>query len=99
MNKKEAIEILNKLVKTLYETEEFCLEHEKDAEKYINEVNKLIPDNRFTREVLLLLKTCSIAKGERREHLKIAIISDIENEIRKLKENIKEEEFKNIKEE
>lgn len=93
MDKKEAVEILNKLIKTLYETSEFCSEHEKEIENSINKINNLIPNNRFTREILILLKSCNIAKEERKELLKIAIISDLENEVRKLEEIIKEEEF------
>lgn len=93
MEKEETIVIFEELIEALYQTTDFCDEHIIEIKNKIVELEKFIPESKFSRELIILLNTCNIAKGDRKEHLKIAIISDLENELRKIKESIQEDKF------
>ena len=85
MEKAELIKVLSELIDNLYKKEEITTNDFEEIETDLNEISNYLEENKFYREILLLIKIARIAKGERQEHLKIAIISDLEKELRKLK--------------
>lgn len=92
MEKQELIELFEKLINKIYNNKHLTKELLNETELDVKKLNGLIEDNKFTREITLLIKTARLCKEENRcDNLKLAILTDLEQEVRKLKESIEEE--------
>jgi len=87
MNKTKVINILEELITKLYSNNEISSEDITEIKQNIVRIDELIKNNKFSREITLMLNTLSLVKNERKENMKIAIISNLEQELRKLKES------------
>ncbi len=85
MEKEKLITTFEELIEDLYKSEEITNNQFDEIENGLNEMLSYLGENKFYREILILVKTAKEANGERLNHLKIAIISDLEKEVIKLK--------------
>jgi hypothetical protein len=85
MKKQKLLELFSKLIERLY-SEKISDDLLDEILEDINECKKHIGEDKFFRELGLLINTAKKSKEERRENLRIAIISDLEKEFQRLKE-------------
>lgn len=85
MEKEKLINILTSSVNNLYNCKDPCLEDLDIIEKNLKEILEHLSQDRIYREILLLIQTIKLAQDDKKEHLKIALIVDLEKEIKRLK--------------
>ncbi len=85
VNKVQSIEILKDLILTLYDSVNINNDLYNKIIEGIEYTNNLISNDRFKREIIILLNTYKISSEDRKENIKIAIISDLEKELSRIK--------------
>lgn len=85
MEKEKLIDILTSSVNNLYDCKDPCLKDLNIIEKNLNEILEHISQDRIYRETLLLIQTIKLTQDDKKEHLRMALIVDLEKEIKRLK--------------